>query len=141
MAIGKGTPMRNVMRWVCWVGLLAAMGLTGCGPRVWVMVPPNLELRGYQRVGLVEFSGNDPALSELATRQFQEAVLSAQPGVRVVEITDDAAIAGAGGRGAPDPEAMHRVASKYNVDALFVGDFEISKATPRIDVSTSLLKL
>jgi hypothetical protein len=36
---------------------------------------------------------------------------------------------------------IERIAAKYGVDAMFVGDFEITKATPRIDLSTSLLKL
>lgn len=133
--------MKSSVRWLCWIGLIATVGLTGCGPKSWVLVPPEVELRGFGRVGLVGFSGTDPTLNELATRQFQEAVLGAQPGVRMVEIPDGAEVANLDGPGAPDPVQIERIASKYGLDALFVGNFEITKASPRIDLSTSLLNL
>ncbi|MFG0284914.1 MAG: hypothetical protein ACF8R7_10875 [Phycisphaerales bacterium JB039] len=120
------------------VSVVACACLLGCsGKRVLVLVPPDVDLSRYGAVGVVEFSGDDPALRASATERFREAVLEAQPGVRLVDV--DAEALGAVGR--LDPEVVRSLAARFGVDAVFVGAVDISEVKPRVDLSSSLLKV
>src|SRR5690606_27693604 len=93
------------------VTLLGAVtGLGGCGSkRVPVMVPPELDLAGYQAVGVVECAGSDQHLCRAAGRQFRDEALQAQPGVRLIELdgAEAAALTSGGATGRRlAPEAL-----------------------------------
>jgi hypothetical protein len=124
-----------------WLCVIALTLLAGCSSKVWVMIPPDVDLTGYERIGLIEFSSTDPGLRALATRQFQQEVQSAQPGLRVVELGDGRQLLQSVGRSTLDAEAVELIAARHDLDALFIGDLELSKVTPRIDLSVSLIEL
>ena len=109
--------------------------LPSCAQRVWMMVPPPFELGQYQRIGLVEFHGSDPALCQQATRQFQELVLEARPGSQLVQLGGEALGEGWSPDGL-DPEAARDLAQRHGLDAVFVGALEMSKTTPTVGFST-----
>ena len=82
--------------------LFLSLGLLGCsGSRyVTVRVPPEVDLRNYQAVGIIEFASNaDAAINRYATQRFQSSVQSAQPGTRLIELgTADSVLAAIGAR-------------------------------------------
>jgi hypothetical protein len=116
------------------VGLLAVAALlAACSRTVVVPVPAKMDLKGYGPVGIVDFSSNsEQALSARATRQFQEAIQSAQPGTRFIELGERQSVLAAVGARQLDPEALRKIGEKYRVNAVFVGDIAYSE--PRTDV-------
>lgn len=122
------------------VALLGGLALGGCGSeRVLVMVPPELDLGAYEAVGVVEFSGSDPPLQAEAGRQFRDEALQAQPGVRLIEL--DGAEAASLSKGRLAPEALAQLRDEFGVDAIFVGDLQISEVKPRVSLSSSLIQM
>src|SRR5207253_8265366 len=70
-------------------GLLVLLVVSGCGGgRRSVLVPPRLDLQPYGRLGLVTFTVENAkgSLHEFATARFSEDMLSAQPGIEVLEL-------------------------------------------------------
>ncbi len=69
--------------------LFLSLGVLGCAGSnyVTVRVPPEVDLRSYEAVGIIEFGSNaDAAISRYATERFQSSVQSAQPGTRLIEL-------------------------------------------------------
>lgn len=60
--------------------------LPACAQRVWVREPARVTLMDYGLVGLVEFEAGEPGLAMRATREFQQRLLQARPGVRLVPL-------------------------------------------------------
>jgi hypothetical protein len=121
------------------VALLApVLALQACAARAWVMVPPKIDLGGYERIGLVRFRGTDSALQQRATQEFQELVLEARPGSRVVEIGGEELGAGTVVSSAPNLDELHALAERHKLDALFVGSIDFSELKPTIGFSGSL---
>jgi hypothetical protein len=127
------------------LGFLALTALTllgGCsGKRVLVMVPPDLDLAGYQAVGIVEFSGKEPHLAAEASRQFRDEVLQAQPGVRLVELDGEPEAQALSSARRPDPAALAALRDRFGVDAIFMGDLQVSEVRPNINLSASLISM
>lgn len=117
----------------------AVIALTACSNKVWVMIPPDFDLTGYERIGMIEMACNDPALEEYTTQQFQQSVLSAQAGLRVIELGDEAQVLRSVGRTHLDAEAIQLIAAKHDLDAIFVGDLELSRVTPKLGVTMTLV--
>ena len=120
-----------------YAGLLAAAALlAACSRTVVVPVPPKMDLKDYGPVGIVDFSSNsEPAFSARATRQFQEQVQSAQPGTRFVELGERQQLLAAVGAKQLDSPALRKIAAKYGVSAVFIG--ELAYSEPRTDVRVS----
>lgn len=119
------------------VSLLAAFALlAACSHTVVVPVPPRVDLRGYNSIGIVAFDSNsDRTTSERATRQFQEQIQSAQPGTRFIELGDRQALLAALGAKRLDAPTLKRIGQQYGVAAVFLGDIAYSE--PRVDVKIS----
>jgi hypothetical protein len=66
------------------LGLVAGLG---CAAKR-VLVPPQLDLHPYGKIGLVLFSVENAkgTLHQFATERFAENVLSAQPGIEILEL-------------------------------------------------------
>ncbi len=119
------------------VSLLAAFALlAACSHTVVVPVPPRVDLKGYNTIGIVEFDSNsDRATSASATRQFQEQIQSAQPGTRFIELGDRQALLASLGAKQLDAPTLKRIGQQYGVAAVFLGDLAYSE--PRVDVKIS----
>ena len=121
--------------------LLSLAMLWGCSSTVLVSVPPRMDLKSYEMLGIVEFGSNaDGAVNVHATRQFQQQIQAAQPGTRFIELGNrEAVLAAVGGRQL-DVDTLRRIGEKYGVAAIFLGDIAYSE--PRTDVKvTDLTKL
>ena len=119
------------------VSLLAAFAaLAACSHTVVVPVPPRVDLKGYNTIGIVEFDSNaDRATSASATRQFQEQIQSAQPGTRFIELGERQALLASLGAKQLDAPTLKRIGQQYGVAAVFLGDIAYSE--PRVDVKIS----
>jgi hypothetical protein len=112
---------------------LALAALSGCSsPKV--LVPPRVPLGDYGTVGIIIFSSNSTGnLAEHATRKFMEAVQSAQPGVRILELGGEQRVLNAIEHNGLDFEAMRAIGEKWNVDAVFAGHLEVTDVKPNLD--------
>ena len=115
--------------------LLLLVSLAGCGGGhyVTVRVPPEVDLRSYEAIGVIEFDSNaDPSISRYATERFQSVVQSAQPGTRLLELGSEASVLAAVGAAKLDPDAIKRIGAKFGVAALFQG--HISYSNPKVKI-------
>lgn len=119
--------------------ILAAL-LAACASKtVVVSVPPRVDLRPYGTVGIMDFASNsDAAVNARATRKFEEEVQAAQPGTRFVELGDRQAVLAAIGSRQLDLDAYKKIARKYGVSAVFIGD--IAYSDPQADIKLADLQ-
>ena len=122
------------------VGFVFALGACSSN-KVWVKIPPARDLSGYERIGLIEFTGNDATLAPIATREFQQRLHAAQPGVRIVELGEEAWVRGSVGATVLDGAAFVAIAEKHDVDAIFMGELAVENAVPRLDIMASLIQV
>jgi len=116
--------------------LLAAS--SGCGGTKTLM-PPRIDLQAFRRIGLVEFSCSPKRnLQTQASQDFIQSMQASQPGVPVLELGGQASVLEAIGRDRVDSEAIRAIGKKFDVDAVIVGNLEISDVKPRIGVSQVL---
>lgn len=115
-----------------WIGIFVAVAVTACGGKR-VAVPPRLELAPYGRLGLVTFSveNADGSLHQVATDRFAEHVLSAQPGIEVLELGEAREIVGPEDASRIDPEEARALGEHHGVPAVFVGHMVVSDVKPK----------
>jgi len=115
--------------------LFLSLGIPGCsGSRyVTVRVPPEVDLRSYQAVGVIEFGSNaDATLNRYATQRFQSSVQSAQPGTRLVELGTAESVLAAIGARQLDADAIKKIGTRFGVAAVFDGNIKFSE--PKVNV-------
>jgi hypothetical protein len=120
--------------------MLGAILLTaaGCGGSKTLM-PARVDLAAFQRIGLVEFSSNaDGSLQTLASQDFLERLQASQPGVPVLELGNERKVLAAIGRQKLDPDAIQALGKIYNVDAVIIGNVEVTDVEPKVSVSQIL---
>jgi len=121
-----------------WLVVLASVA--GCTTK-YTIVPPAVDLTGYETVGLVTFKVENAKgeLDSLATQFFLQEVTAAQR-VPVVELgRADEVLAGIG-KAAFNREAALAVGEKHGVEAFFLGEIKISKVKPQVDLLAPLSK-
>lgn len=121
-----------------WLVTLAAVA--GCAAK-YTIVPPAVDLTGYETVGLVTFKVENAKgdLDSLATQLFLQEVTAAQR-VPVVELgRSDEVLAGIG-KTAFNREAALAIGEKHGVEAYFLGEIKISKVKPQVDLLAPLSK-
>ena len=101
-------------------------------------MPPPVDLRPYKAIGVIDFSTNGGSdLRQYVTQNFIQTVQSAQPGVRFLELGDEADVLTRVGRKQLDPEAIRLIGGTYNVEALLFGQFNLSELKPKIRLSST----
>ncbi len=122
--------------------LFLSLGVLGCaGSRyVTVSVPPEVDLRSYEAIGIIEFGSNaDAAINRYATERFQSSVQSAQPGTRLVELgTAESVLATIGARQL-DADAIKKIGNRFGVAAVFDGNIKFSE--PKVNVGGGIMDL
>lgn len=109
--------------------------LFGCAHTEKVLVPPRVELKAYQTIGVIEFSTNaEDTLKPYVTQNFIQNVQSAQPGTRILELGGEDQVLRSMGHSKLDPEAVQSIGRKYHVDALILGHLEVSEIKPQVKV-------
>lgn len=99
-------------------------------------MPPRIDLQSFRKIGLVEFSSNPKGnLQTLASQDFLQNVQASQPGVPVLELGGEESVLKAIGRDKVDSEAIRAIGRKFDVDAVIIGNLEITEVKPRLGVS------
>ena len=109
--------------------------ISGCSHTEKVLIPPRVELKAYQTIGVIEFSTNaENKLKPYVTQNFIQNVQSAQPGTRILELGDQEQLLRALGHSQLNPETIRSIGRKYNVDAVILGHLQVSEIKPKINV-------
>jgi hypothetical protein len=113
------------------IPLFLALLIPACGTKV--LVPPRVDLREHEILGIVDFGCNARGeLSALATRKFLEAARSEQGLVRVVELGSERELLRAVGSERLDPDAVRKIGETYQVSTLVTGSLTVSDVRPSI---------
>jgi hypothetical protein len=100
---------------------------------VTVRVPPQVDLRGYEAIGVVEFTSNaDATINRYATQRLQSVIQSAQPGTRLVELGPAESVLAAVGARQLDADTIKKIGARYGVAAVFHGNITYSEPAVKI---------
>ena len=128
---------QRVLYYIASITLLA---LLACGPKV--MVPPNVDLAVFESIAIIDFTSNaEGNLADYATQEFLEIVTASQPEVRIIEVGSEEEVLGAVGADKMDLDAVKAIAEEYGVEAVIVGNLEVSDVQPRVSISMDLSSL
>jgi len=120
--------------------VLVSMATCGCGSRV--MVPPRIDLKPHEVIGVIEFnSSSDDALGPFATERFIGAARRDQGMVRFVKLGTETEVLEAVSRDRLDPAAFKALGEKYGVKTVITGDLVFSDVRPNIAVRHSLTSI
>lgn len=116
-----------------WIGAFVAIAVTACGGKQMMQVPPRLELARWGRVGLVTMTEENAqgSLNVVATDRFAEHLLSAQPGIEVLELGEAPPAVGSDDATRIDPEAARMLGDRHGVPVVFVGHMVASDVKPK----------
>lgn len=125
--------------------LLLLLLVWGCsGTRtITVEVPPRVDLRTYQTIGMldVEVSNQSLTLQRDATRKLIAALQNAQPGVRVLELGSERQQLARLGKTRLDAAAVKALCREHGVEALISSQLEISQMQPSLKFGDALSSL
>ena len=111
--------------------------IVGCAPKV--MVPPRIDLKVYDNIGMIEFSSNAKGnLHQFVSQEFLQTIQSSQPGVRILELGNKERVLKRVRRDRLDLEAIQALGKKYDVDAIITGHLDVTKVKPKVRLSASL---
>lgn len=130
-------------KWTLKLGLFMLTGilalLYGCSHSQKVLMPPPFDLRSYNRIGVIDFTSNiDGDFDQHVTQNFIQAVQSAQPGVRFLELGNQDDVLKSVSHNRLDLEAIKSIGRKFEIDVLVVGRLDISEIRPRVKVHSQL---
>jgi len=126
------------MRHIAFAAILA-LAVAGCAK--YVIVPPAIDLASVGSIGLVTFKATNAKgdLDAAATQYFLQEVTVAQR-IPVVELGPRDAVLADLGKTAFDRDAILALGEKQGLDAVFIGDIEVTKVKPQIDILAPLSK-
>jgi hypothetical protein len=116
--------------------LVVLMAGLACGGKrpvpVQILVPPQLDVKQYGRVGLVLFTVERAKgdMDDFATRRFAENILAAQPGVEVLEVGTADSIRRRVGEREYGPATLQALGAARGLPVVFVGHLKVSDVTP-----------
>ena len=117
---------------------LSLLILFGCSHTEKVRMPPTIDLKAYRTIGVIDFSITaESDLREYVTQHYIQAVQSAQPGVRLLELGSEERVLKTVSRKQLDLAAIKSIGSAYHVDALIFGHFSASEPKPNVRLSST----
>lgn len=123
--------------WLVVVALLG-LGLQGCTERV--LVPPRIDLKPHEIVGVIDFNGSGQGeLGPFLTQRFVDAVRRDQGLVRITRLGSRADVLADIGQSRLDRDAFKAIGEKYQVRTVFTGDVVVSDVKPNVTIGQSLL--
>ncbi len=132
---------RSVKSSLKMMAALLAVGfciLAGCSHTEQILIPPQMDLAPYRIIGVIEFSTNsDAELRPYVTQNYLQAVQSAQPQVRFLELGAQDPVLSKVGHKQLDYEAVKSIGRIYNVDAVMFGQLNLSEAKPDVHLSST----
>ncbi len=122
--------------------LVVSLAVCGCGSRTRVMIPPRIDLKAHEIIGVIEFPcTSQDALGPLATGRFIEAARQDQGMVRFTRLGTEGEVLQAIGQPRLDPAAFKAIGEKYGVQTIVTGDLVLSEVRPNISVFHSLTSI
>jgi hypothetical protein len=111
----------------------------GCGPLV--LIPPEVDLIPFERVGLISFAleNAEGRLDEMATQRFLQEITFHQRGVQIIELGTIEDVLAKIDKSAIDQEAALAIGEQFGVTSFFYGTVTISDIKPQINI-TALIK-
>jgi hypothetical protein len=108
----------------------------GCGPVV--LVPPEIDLSPFERVGLISFSleNAEGRIDEIATQRFLQEMTFHQRGAQIIELGTLEEVLAKVDRSTIDQEAVLAIGKQYGITAFLSGKISVSDVKPRIDIGT-----
>ena len=105
-----------------------------CGPVV--LVPPEIDLIPFERVGLISFSLENAGgrIDEIATQRFLQEITFHQRGVQIIELGTMEDVLERIDKSAIDPEAIAAIGKEFGITSFFYGKIVVSDVRPRIDI-------
>jgi len=104
-----------------------------------VMVPPAVDLKIYEPVGIITFNCNaEGSLEQFITQRFIERATQDQKLVKFIRLGTEAEVLKAVDKTSLDPDAIKAIAQKYNVNSVFTGNVDISDVRPKINIVPGL---
>lgn len=122
------------------VWIFALFAVAGCAAK-YTIVPPAVDLTGYETVGLVTFKVENAKgdLDSMAAQLFLQEVTAAQR-VPIVELGRAEEVLAGIGKASFNREAALAIGEKHGVEAFFLGEIKISKVKPQVDLLAPLSK-
>ena len=118
---------------LCAVVTLIAV-LSGCGQKV--MVPPRIDLKEHEVVGIIEFdSPSEGELEEYATRKFTEAIRRDQGMVRIVQLGSETVVLEGVGRDRLDQITFKALGERHDVNTIITGELVVSDIRPDLTIT------
>lgn len=124
------------MKHILNLGIAAALMVAAlsCGPKV--KVPPKINLKQHEVVGIIEFkSSTKGELGPYATKKFMEAARQDQGMVRIVELGSETEILKAIGRDRLDQAAFKALGEKHEINTIITGELVVSDVRPDITIT------
>ena len=123
---------RHVIRLV--IVLLLTATLIACGgKKITVEIPPQINLTTMGTIGVVAFDvqSNEQLPGDI-TLKFIQYLQSAQPGVPILELGNQANVLREVGYGTLDTAAVKAIGKKYGVDSLLTGALVVTQSSPDV---------
>ena len=133
--------MLNTIRLI-FVLLLTAALISCGGKKITVEIPPQIDLKTQGTIGVVSFDvHSDTQLPDDITLKFIQHLQSAQPGVPILELGNQATVLNELGLSTLDTEAVKVVGKKYGVDLLLTGTLEVTRSFPDVKFGRDLASM
>ena len=115
---------------------IAALLFVGCGPVV--LIPPEIDIIPFERVGLIAFSleNAEGRIHEIATQRFLQEIIYHQRGAQIIELGTMDEVLDEIGESVIGQDAASAIGEKYGVSAFFYGNISVSDVKPQVDIST-----
>jgi len=112
-----------------------------CAPLV--LVPPEVDLLPYERIGLISFSveNAEGQLDEMATQRFLQDITRFQRGVQIIELGRLDEVLGKINKTSLDHEAMSAIGEHFGVTSFFHGKIKVSDVKPDVDIAALIKSL
>jgi hypothetical protein len=127
------------------IAALLMVVVSGCGHSHSVMVPPRIDLKQHEVVGVIDFDcsaeSNEGELAQLVTGRFIDAARRDQGLVRFVRLGPETEVLRDLGLSRLDPEACKALGEKHGVRTLVRGSLAISDVRPNISIMQSLTRV
>lgn len=126
--------MRRAISVVTTIVVIATF--VSCGRKV--MVPPRIDLKEHEVVGMIDFEcDKEGELAPFTTRKFTEAIRRDQEMIRIVNLGTQAEVLSEIGHDRLSKAAFQAIGEEYDVATVFTGELLISDVRP--DISIALL--
>ncbi len=110
----------------------------GCSHREKVIIPPKMDLRSYGTVGIIDFASTAKKdLRPYVTQRYIQALQTAQPGVRVLELGESEQVLQKLKLDKINPDAVRAIGKAYHVDVLIFGQLAVSEPKPNFRLSST----